>query len=85
MGSSLRCLISAVALLILSLIFDEMHIILGLATAGLLFWRFFLKRFERNRQSFFIAMVLKTTPGFLIVEWRAQDRSVCWIISRKIF
>ena len=44
--------ISAVALLILSLIFDEMHIILGLATAGLLFWRFFLKRFERNRQSF---------------------------------
>lgn len=44
--------ISAVALLILSLIFDEMYIILGLATAGLLFWRFFLKRFERNRQSF---------------------------------
>lgn len=44
--------IAAVALFVLSLIFDEFYIIAGLISLGVLFWIFFLKRYERTRQSF---------------------------------
>jgi len=43
--------IAAVALFILSLIFDEFYIIAGIISLGVLFWIFFLKRYQRTRQS----------------------------------
>ncbi|MFN4086028.1 MAG: rod shape-determining protein RodA [Spirosomataceae bacterium] len=58
--------IAAVALFILSLIFDEFYIIAGIVSLGVVFWVFFLKRYQRTRQSFFsIAGVVLLASAFV--------------------
>jgi rod shape determining protein RodA len=44
-------IISSIVLLVLALFFPNWVIVLGLALLGVVFWYFFLKRYERNKQN----------------------------------